>query len=503
MSGIKDILDAYNVVYSDHGAVTRVEVVDMSKNIHLVDPAKGIVPWHGYVDVELPNEAVEQVMEVRKSLLALDPGLPDGKYTIPKFVAEHCTGRRLFFTEQKGKAIVNTLVAEIDAEVKAVKDSVDLATDAREKEALRKVWLQTMAFKHLMHFREGPLSAVNTYDGAIITWGMGWAISGSLGRVIAQTYKVENEKEPDADKHHFQKLFYLAGFLYNQGTYYVVDTVERTVRRTNAAGVGASVTAKGTDPSPDNAALRLLHDTHELHIAWALLTRDDLTRATMTKAQLDIFKASTGDVPQSDKIKTAALYTFVAHLQHWTGSTFDVVAWATGPSAKPARVTQTLPSEKGDAELAVQAVHLFYSRKGPNLGQAVFTQPRDYWRQMTGEDAREEGLVDFNPSYDMMTAPPVGSVPVDHLKAVVDKDGTTYDLGPLDDFDRAGPPGLLRVAPTRTQEELDSQLLLYLPNQVNIDRPLEEYDPQAELERQQREQQHEQSSFWSRVSSWF
>jgi hypothetical protein len=96
-------------------------------------------------------------------------------------------------------------------------------------------------------------------------------------------------------------------------------------------------------------------------------------------------------------------------------------------------VTEPLPSEKGDAQLAVQAVHLLYNTMRPS-----FQQVRDYWKQMVTQDAPEEGLTEFNPVYAIMTAPPVTTVADDHLK-VVESNGTTWDLGPLDDFGRAAP----------------------------------------------------------------
>jgi hypothetical protein len=478
---ISDILATYKLVYSGPNTIARVEVVDTTKGAHVSDPAQGILPWHGYVGAPLPADALAQVTNVRASLLALDPGLSNTALVDnPRFIIKRCTGRNIYFPEQRNRALLDKLRPELAAEVSRVRSDLAVATDDATTASLRKELAATLAFKHLMVGgstpREGVAGAINTYDPAVITWGMGWAITGYLGKVLAAVYEVEMEKErTDPDKHSVQKLLYLAGFLYDRGTYYVVDTAAKTVWSTTTGDINACLRSREGDGPPDNAAMRVIHDTHELHVAWALLGRDDLTRDTLIKSQLRTFKATTGDVPQADKIQTAALYTFVAHLQHWTGGKLDVVAWANGPRAQPGPVTEILPSEKGDAQLAVQAVHLLYSG-----GRPSFKQVRDYWRQMTTEDAAEEGLTEFTPVYSIMTAPPVASVPDDHLK-VVDSGGT-WDLGPLSDFS---------CAPVRVQSPIDPPDLM---KGLDLNYEPETYDPAGDAERRQREQSEEQPS---------
>jgi hypothetical protein len=490
MASIKDIVDAYKLVYSAPGKVQRVEVVDAKKRGQLSDPAQGIAAWHGADSTKISDDAKKQIVSVRKDLMALDPGLPEGKYDKPKFISKRCKGKNLYFREQGNKAFFTKLEADFNDEIKTIKAALASATDAATKAQKHKELLQTIAFKHLMNGREGPMGAVNTYDSAIVTWGMGWAITGYLGHALADTYRVENAIT-NPDERYIQKLLYLAGFLYDRGTYYVVDTDAGTVHTTNSAGIAACLHSKDSDGPPDNPALRLIHDIYELHVAWALLGRDDLTRKTMMRAQLETFKTTTGDVPQADKIQTGAFYTFIAHLQHWTGSHFDVVGWATGPKARPGPVKETLPSEKGDAELAIQAVHQLYHSKSPDWRKAVFTQPREYWKQMAGVDTIDEGLTEFKPVYAIMTNPPVTSVPSDHLKAVTDAKGTTYDLGPLSDFVRAPVPD-----PEITDEEREAQKRMYLPNLVDLDSANAEHYEAERKEREQREQTHERSSVW-------
>jgi hypothetical protein len=347
MASIQDILKAYRLSYSGSGKVERVERIDATNGGHISDAGKAVLPWHTYVDKTLPDDVLKQVTDVRAALKALDPALP-GASSTAHFITTYCKGRSLFFAEQHHAPIMTTLLADIDVEVQSAKDALDGATTDGDKAWRRKEYLQTLAFRHLMNQREGPVTAVNTYDTAVVTWGMGWAILFYLGRVLSTIYAIE-KTVADADKHYVQKLLYLAGFLYDGGTYYVVDTdpAAKTVRATDAAGLKATLNPlPGVDPAA-NEALRVLHDAEELHIAWVLLGRDDLSRGTMMRAQLELFKDSTGNVPQAHRIQTAALYTFIAHLQHWKGVKLDVVDWATSFAARPARVTEPLPFGEG------------------------------------------------------------------------------------------------------------------------------------------------------------
>jgi hypothetical protein len=79
-------------------------------------------------------------------------------------------------------------------------------------------------------------------------------------------------------------------------------------------------------------------------------------------------------------------------------------------------------------------------KRSPDYNANPFVQVRKYWKEMVGEDTKDEALTTFRPSYPMLTAAPVAWVPSDHLGGLTDA-GTYYDLGPLGDFSRfVGPP---------------------------------------------------------------
>jgi len=488
-STIKEILDIFKLSYGGDGKVARGEIVDASAVSHVSDPSKPILPWHTYAGQTLPEETLEQVKEVRAMVRAFDPKLPKVPAT-PELIAAGCNKDKCFmFTDSA--AFRAKLVAEIQADAASVKAEMDAEAPGQTKTAKRIEYMKIMAFKHLMNGREGPTSAINTYDPAIVTWGMGWALKGGLPRVLGRLYEIEAAQSSDPEKHFVQKFFYLCGFMYDAGKYYVVDTEKATVWIENLSK------PKKPPPTPPpgetkGEALRVLHDVEELHFMWVQAARDDLTRATITRAQRDVFvgPTGTGTVAQADKIQTAALYTFLAHLQHWTGDKFDFVAWAQGPNARP-KLSASLPSAKGDEELAIQAVHRFYNKRSPDIHRNIFTQVRTYWKEMTVDDTKDEGLTDFHPNYPIMTNPPVTtSVPEGHLAAKVDDAGKTiYDLGPLEDFGRTPP------APAQNP----AQSIILIP--PTLPEPVGE-DPAAEDLAKEEAKRAAERSAWARLFEW-
>lgn len=485
---IKDILDIFRLSYGGDGKVVRTEIVDGSKVSHISDPSKPVLPWHTYVGQKVPPETLAQIKEVRAMILGFDPKFQVVDPLKAPFISTHCDTSKCFFFAEQGDptGYVKKLVAELDAEAQGIKTTMDHEVDEVAKTALRIDYMKTMAFKHLMDHREGPSSAINTYDSVTVTWGMGWALTGFLPQVFSAIYEIEKRTQ-DLERHYVQKLFYLCGFMYDDHRYYVVDTTEETVLMSD---LGARPKAKSGDPIPDEPAIRVIHDTLELHIMWTQAARDDLTRATIVDAQMVTFKKYTGLVPRAEKIQTAALYTFIAHLQHWTGNKFDVVEWAMRPDARP-KLTEPLPSERGDAQLAIQAVRCFYARFSPT--GAPFTDARKYWGQMIHEDTKDEKLTEFKPDYPMMTAGPVTSVPEGNLSAeFVTKAGTTrYDLGPLEDFDRVPPS---HADPTASMN--------YFPNSVDVTSTPAEEDPAEEDRLRVEQQAREERSSWWKVVFW-
>jgi hypothetical protein len=316
------------------------------------------------------------------------------------------------------------IAGEIKADADALKQLRDAEKDDKKKLQLHVQWMKTMTYKQLMNGREGPASAINTYDKALFTWGMGYGSTGALKQVLPKIYEIE-KKKPDLNDHYVQKLFYLCGFKFEGGEYWVCDTDAKKVYHDGKAIADSEYNA-----------YRYIHDTNELHFMWTLAARDDLTRPTMLEAQKQVFFAGNGNVALAERIQTAALYTFLAHLQHWTGDLgMDFIAYGCGPEGTPP-VAPIYPSEAADSEMAIQSVHRFYRWRSPDWNQNAFSQVRDMWGQMVNLDAKEEGATGFNPVYDIMTAAPVATVPDGNLKGLR-PDKTFFDLGPCSDFHRA------------------------------------------------------------------
>ena len=440
MASVAEILRQFKLSGTS-AAIERTELVPGSARAQIRDAGRSILPWdkEDYIGSSPPDEVIDQVKGVRAllseagadwkvvrmaSTLSFMTGVDrDGAAVGPGCDSSTC----VMFTDSP--AYKKLLADEIDVDCKALRAAWEAEEDPGKKAAARVLYMKTMAFKHLMNGREGPASAINTYDNAIFTWGMGYGANGGLPAVLSNINRIEKLAYPDdLEKHYVQKLFYLCGFKFD-GRYWVVDTVKKKV----LANARADATA-------EDSAFRTIHDDLDFHKMWVLAARDPLTRKTIVDAQRDVFFKATGNVANAEKIQTAALYTFLAHLQHWTGDTqMAMVEWALGASARP-RVKVALPSEEGDTQIAIQAVHRFYWKRSPDFNANPFIQVRKYWREMVGEDTKDEGLTIFGPSYPVMTAAPVASVPADHLGGLTDT-GTYYDLGPLADFSRfVGPP---------------------------------------------------------------
>jgi hypothetical protein len=439
MATVQEILNRYRLK-SGTGTAERAEQVPKQGTAQVGDQGEPIVAWDKaeYVGKTLPDEVIKQVETVRGLLpdVSTDPKWQivkmqsdirfmtgkDKKGKLPDTKGVDASKCVMFISPTDWKA-ANAI---IEPDCKAAKAQWDQAEE-KDKTKARIRYMKLMAFKHLMGGREGPSSAINTYDNAVFTWGMGFAATGALGDVLAQIHAMEKSRAPDdIEKHFAQKLFYLCGFKFDGRSYWVVDTTKKKLL------VGATA-----NPDEEDSAFRYIHDTFALHFMWVLAARDPLTQKTLIDAQREVFFRKNGDVARADKIQTAALYTFMAHLQHWTGDTaMGFVDWATGANARPP-MTETPPSEKADAEMAIQTVHRFYRYRDPDKGNQ-FGHVRKYWQQMTTEDKADEGLTVFAPQYGIMTAGPVASVPDDHLAATID--GAKYDLGPLYDFGRSDTP---------------------------------------------------------------
>ncbi|MFT3770164.1 MAG: hypothetical protein QM820_32445 [Minicystis sp.] len=441
MATLKEILDKFTVEPSGT-APSRAAATKPDKVAHVSDPSKPIQAWdhfrkrrpdhpQGTGDGALPDEVVAQVVEARSMLPTVALPKAAGKDITLDCAALGCSRDKCYqyISDEDLKAVDGKLLAE----ALGYRKERDAATDAGVRAEKHRKYLQAMAFRLLMGGREGPSTAINTYDTAIFTWGMGWAGTGKLGGVLAKIYEMENGNplKRDINDRHVQKLFYLCGFLWDEGTYFVVDTANKVV-------------AGGFTKVDRDAAYRVIHDTDELHYMWILAARDALTADVVLDAQRQYFFQTTGNVTDIDSIHTGALYTFVAHLQHWTASTRHVVKFAKDPRSKPP-LTATLPSIDGDKHIAVNAVREFYETRSPNHDRNDFGQVRKYWSQMLA-DASKEGVA-FAPEYAIMVNPPEDAAPAGHLTGTLRGSTKVWDLGPVEDFHRVAPAAEPAQAP--------------------------------------------------------
>lgn len=457
MASLAEILKQFKLSGTS-AAIERTELVPGSAPAQIRDAGQSILPWdkEEYLAGGVPDDVIAQVKAVRALLpdpgadwthakLASDLAFMTGvdKKTKAKVGPGIDPSKCVMFTDTQ--AFKRQLGEEIDVDCKALHAAWQAEDDPRRKTAARVQYMKTMAFKHLMNGREGPSSAINTYDNAIFTWGMGFGANGSLPRVLKKISSIERSSYPDdLEKHYVQKFFYLCGFKFD-GRYWAVDVDKKRVFANDTA-----------DPTAADSAFRTIHGDFDFHRMWVLVARDPLTLKTVLEAQRDVFFTGTGDVANAEKIQTAALYTFLAHLQHWTGDTqMGMVDWALGPYARP-KVKASLPSEEGDALLAKQAAHRFYWKRNPDFNVNAFVQVRKYWREMVRDDTNDEGLTAFHPDYAIMAAAAVASVPESNLGGAVGN-GTYYDLGPLADFARTwGPAPAVDVEPEAKAAETDS-----------------------------------------------
>ncbi len=181
--------------------------------------------------------------------------------------------------------------------------------------------------------QEGTPSAINTYDGTVLTWGIGIAGPGRLPEVF---YRIMKDKN-------IRRAFYLCGFRYEgtpkDGAYQVVDLTrdppvvsfrdnfshkDRTFQKKD----GSFATIKKS--ARDHAAyktLQLVVDQMELMYLLVMVARDELTRETVFRVNYEIVEEM---VRLSDHayIGSEALFVFISEVKHNWDIRDNMVAWA-------------------------------------------------------------------------------------------------------------------------------------------------------------------------------
>ncbi len=253
------------------------------------------------------------------------------------------------------------------AHVAYLRAYLDKLADAATGEDKRRI----LAFKALLG-REGSTAAINTYDNQIVTWGTGW---GGLGMLPSVMDRLVSSPE-------------------------VVARLAACGVRYAGKGVWEVDDGKGHVVRGKREGLEAIKASPELLNLLISLARDPATRDAVTRAQLDTFKALSGNLPGSETIGTQGLFNFAVHLKHWAPG-FMVDSVNVAASKVPGA-----PSEARDRTLAPEIVRRFYERAHAAKGWIPD------WKQLKGYvgDMKTDGLD--------VTADAVLSAPESPVKAV-------------------------------------------------------------------------------------
>ncbi len=241
------------------------------------------------------------------------------------------------------------------AKAKADETNLDLSLSVEKQMAARAPMRMVAACKAVMR-QEGLPSAINTYDGTILTWCSGLAAQGALPRIFYQISKDAN----------VYKAMYLCGFLYqgapNEGAYQVVDIAK--ISSVYFRGDRASSDAmdpqnpskvkytKGTRDHAAHKVLQKLVDQLELVYLLIMIARSPLTRATVFNANFAVIEGMV-DVGSAEKIFTEALYVLIGEVKHNWNIRDNMVDWAIAHfDATEAPLANADPSEERDRAIA-------------------------------------------------------------------------------------------------------------------------------------------------------
>jgi hypothetical protein len=344
--------------------VDAVHVSDAAipfKNWHIRDiPASYVAPYNELIS---DPSIVENIKKARSMLAVVPHGAkgvvknqPAGTMAWQRYPPKKTAG--WFFIDDPKGAYAAWCFGQIherydQAQPKARDVDTDpSATDAQKMTA--RVPMRTYSACHAVMRQEGLPSAINTYDGTVLTWCSGLAAPGKLPKLFHRICKDPN----------VFKAMYLCGFLY-QGTptdpaYQIVD-----IKRLSSVYYrGNYATQDVLDPrdparvkypkgTPDYTAFKVLQkfvDQIELVYLLIMLARDPLTRDTVFKADLAAIEEMVG-VGSPEKIATEALYVFIAEVKHNWDIRENMVEWARSKFT-PAEATLAWPSEEHDQAVA-------------------------------------------------------------------------------------------------------------------------------------------------------
>jgi hypothetical protein len=343
--------------------------------VHVSDKAIDFDNWH-LTDIPesykapyselLRNESIVKNIKKARSMLAVIPHgeqgklkkQPAGTMAWTRYDEKGTEGWMYVepFNGEYGQWCQNEIKTQYDA-AKARADEVDadpLATPAQKMQA--RVPMRQLSAAYAAMRQEGLPSAINTYDGTVLTWCSGLAAPGRLKEIFYWA-----SQDPNV-----YKAMYLCGFLYQgtptDGIYQVVSLkkVPLVYYRTNYASEDARDPnnpnkikyPKGTRDMADYKVLQTFVDQIELVYLLILLARDPLTRKTIFDANLGVLLGM-ARLGSPEKIATEALYVFIAEVKHnwFNASPGDMVDWARRRFT-PAEAALPWPSEEHDWAVA-------------------------------------------------------------------------------------------------------------------------------------------------------
>lgn len=347
-----------------HGPAGAVHVSDTAKvfkNWHLTDiPETYVAP---YFELVGDPEIVDNIKKARSMLEEIPHGQkgvkkrqPAGTMAWTVYDPKKTEGWMYVepFNGEYGKWCQEQ-VKQRYAAAKAKADEVaaDPSATASKKMGARAA-MRIVSAAYATMRQEGFPSAINTYDGTILTWCSGLAAQGKLKSVF---YAIN--KDPN-----IRKAMYLCGFLFEgtplDGTYQIVDIqkISTTYYRTNFASQDARDPndpnkikyVAGTRDYADYKVLQKLVDQIELLYMLIMVARDPLTRQTVFDVNFTIVERMVG-VGSAELIATEALYVFIGEVKHNWAITENMVEWAR-KKLTPAEAAPPCPSEEYDRALA-------------------------------------------------------------------------------------------------------------------------------------------------------
>jgi peptidoglycan hydrolase-like protein with peptidoglycan-binding domain len=184
---------------------------------------------------------------------------------------------------------------------------------------------------------EGRPASLQTYDGQIVTWGVGFGGKGN---------GVEIFKNLDKDPA-MKKLLDGLGINYDDWNYHVVDLEQKKV-------VSSAKGERGNDERHKDP-LESWRQQPDLLNAIIGISEDAATRDAVADAQWAVYLKTSARWPGQDKIATPALFFMVAHLHAW----LPAVANGVDVDGEFAAIRVAAPSVDTDKQLAPRIAHAF------------------------------------------------------------------------------------------------------------------------------------------------